>query len=47
LPKALSVDGFDGSWSEYLTAYSDYSGQNKARFQVLVAEAAISIVTQS
>ena len=27
LSKALSVAGFDGSWSETLTAYSDYLGQ--------------------
>jgi len=47
LSKALSVAGFDGSWSQTLTAYSDYSGHNKAKFQVLVAEADTSIVTQS
>ena len=44
LSKALSVAGLmDPGHAETLTAYSDYSGQNKARFQVHVAEATTSI----
>ena len=46
LVKGSVCSWIDGSWSQTLTAYSDYLGHNKARFQVLVAEAATSIVTQ-